>query len=106
MKKDGQDVQEEAKAAPLDLIRALLQDQFYHFWDLATIQLNAGDEIEYYFEVWDNDGVHGPKSARSTSSVFKAPSVQELAKENESRNKSLKEDLSESIKKAKDLQKT
>ena len=105
LKKDGQDAQEEAKAAALGFNKGVTQDQFYHFWDLATIQLNAGDEIEYYFEVWDNDGVHGPKSARSTSSVFKAPSVQELAKENESRNKSLKEDLSESIKKAKDLQK-
>lgn len=105
LRKEGQDVQEAPIVSALPLSKGLAQDQFYHYWDLANIKVNAGDEIEYYFEIWDNDGVHGPKSARSNSSIFKAPSLQELAKESDSRNKSLKEDLSESIKKAKDLQK-
>ncbi|MBL7924491.1 MAG: DUF4175 domain-containing protein, partial [Bacteroidia bacterium] len=105
LKREGQDVNEEIKAAAIPLNRNVSQDQFFHFWDLSTVQLKAGDELEYYFEVWDNDGVQGAKSARSASGVYKAPSLSELAKENESKNKALKEDLSESIKKARDLQK-
>lgn len=105
LKREGQDVNEEVTATPIAFNKGVSQDQFFHFWDLATIGLKAGDEIEYFFEVWDNDGVHGSKSARSSSAVYKAPSLQELAKENEERNKELKEDLSESIRKAKELQK-
>lgn len=105
LKREGESVNEEAIGAPLSFNTGLTQDQFYHFWDLSSVNLKAGDELEYYFEVWDNDGVQGPKSARSVSSVYKAPSLQELAKENESQNKALKEDMSESIKKAKALQK-
>ncbi len=105
LKREGQSVNEEVIAAALPLNKGLSQDQFFHFWDLSDINLKAGDELEYFFEVWDNDGVHGPKSVRSISNVFKAPSLQELAKENESRNKALKEDMAESIKKAKELQK-
>ncbi len=106
LKREGQSVQEDLVANPVPFNKGLSQDQFFHFWDLSTIQLKAGDEIEYYFEVWDNDGVQGSKSARSVSNVFKAPSLQELARENEAQNKALKDDMSESIKKAKELQKT
>ncbi|MBK9402166.1 MAG: DUF4175 domain-containing protein [Bacteroidetes bacterium] len=105
LKREGESVNEEAIAAAISFNKGLSQDQFFHFWDLGAVSLKAGDELEYYFEVWDNDGVQGPKSARSVSNVFKAPSLQELAKENESQNKALKEDMSESIKKAKELQK-
>ncbi len=105
LKREGQDVREEAISTALPLNKGLNQDQFFHFLDLSEVKLKAGDEIEYYFEVWDNDGVHGAKSTRSVSQVYQAPSLQELAKENEERNKALKDDLSESIKKAKELQK-
>lgn len=105
LKREGELVNEEPLFQALSLNKGNTQDQFFHFWDLATIGLKAGDEIEYYFEVWDNDGVQGSKSTRSVSSVFKAPNLQELSKENESRNKALKDDLSESIRKAKALQK-
>ncbi|MFM1745958.1 MAG: hypothetical protein RLZZ630_1895 [Bacteroidota bacterium] len=105
LKRAGQSVNEASQDSPIAFNRGSTQDQFFHFWDLATVGLQAGDEIEYYFEVWDNDGVQGPKSTRSTSGLFKAPSLQELAQENENRNKALKEDLSESIRKAKALQK-
>lgn len=105
LKREGITVNDEIIPAALVINKGVTQDQFFHFWDLSTIGLKPGDELEYYFEVWDNDGVTGAKSARSASSLFKAPSLQELARENEERNKALKEDLSESIRKAKALQK-
>src|SRR6185369_12918384 len=49
------------------------QDQFFYYWDVSTVNVAAGDEIEYYFEVTDNDGLAGGKSTRSQSQVFKAP---------------------------------
>jgi hypothetical protein len=105
LKRAGQSSNEPIQEYPISFNRGSTQDQFFHFWDLAGTGLQAGDEVEYYFEVWDNDGVQGPKSTRSTSGFFKAPSLQELAKENENRNKALKDDLTQSIRKAKALQK-
>ncbi len=81
------------------------QDQFFHYWDLAKVNLQPGDELEYYFEVSDNDGVNGNKSSRSQSNIFKAPTDRELAEDKDKKNKELKDDLSEGLSKAKKLQK-
>ena len=46
---------------------------FFHHLNLDSLGVLPGQELEVYFEVWDNDGFHGPKSKRSTTfSYFKA----------------------------------
>lgn len=85
--------------------RASNQDHFFYAWDLNTLNITSGDAVEYYFEVWDNDGVHGAKSARSQKMIFKAPTRQEIAENTEKNNSKIKEELKETIQEAKDLQK-
>lgn len=80
-------------------------DQFFYYWDLANVNIGAGDEIEFYFEVADNDGLTGPKTTRSQTQVFKAPSLKEIEENKEKNNESIKNDLKESIAQAKSLQK-
>ena len=79
--------------------------EFFHFKDFGTLGLKPGDEIDYYFEVWDNDGVNGSKSSRSTRKSFKAPSLDELNKDRKETSESVKEKLEQSIKDAAELQK-
>ncbi len=105
IKRDGQEVSEQPLSTPITINRNATSEQFYHYWDLSALEIKPGDELEYYFEVWDNDGVQGPKSARSQSNVFKAPSTNELAKDADDKNKALKDDLEASMNKAKELQK-
>lgn len=81
------------------------QQMFYHYWDLSMINLLPGDKLEYYFEVWDNDAVNGRKSARSNMMYFRIPSLKELADRNDKNNEKIKDQLEESIKDAKQLQK-
>lgn len=52
--------------------------RFYHMLDLRAIDLKAGDEIVYYFEVFDNDGVNGPKRSISNRFVYQVPKSEEL----------------------------
>jgi hypothetical protein len=85
--------------------KSALQDQFFHFWDLSSINLNPGDEIEYFFEVWDNDGVNGSKASRTEKHVFKAPTLKEIAQNTSQKNQEIKKDLQSSLKDAKQLQK-
>jgi len=81
------------------------QDQFFHFWNLAPLNIESGDEIEYYFEVWDNDGINGRKSSRSSKMVFKAPTLNELSEQTKKNNEEIKNDLQQSINSAKNIKK-
>ena len=85
--------------------KAVTKDQFYHYWDMNELGVSPGDQIEYYFEVWDNDGVTGSKSTRSQKMIFKAPTLKELDLNTDKNNNKIKEDLVESINQAKDVQK-
>ena len=80
------------------------QDQYYHYWDMNNAQIHSGDELEYYFEVWDNDGLNGPKAARSQAMVFKAPTVQEIEENTKKSNEDIKDMLEKSIQQAHKLQ--
>lgn len=80
-------------------------DLFYYSWDLSSLNIESGDNIEYYFEVWDNDGVNGSKSTRSEKKLYKAPTLKELSQENEKKSDEIKKDMQQSIKDAKALQK-
>lgn len=80
-------------------------DQFFHFWDLDALGLLPGDEISYYFEVWDNDGVNGSKSTKSALRSFKTRSIDERNAQTSKNNSDIKKNLSESIDEAKQIQK-
>lgn len=80
------------------------QQQFYHGWDLYDLVLLPGDRIEYWFEVWDNDGVNGSKSTRSAAQVFAAPSLKELAEKQAVQSEAIKSEMRDHIREAQDLQ--
>ena len=46
------------------------QQQFNDYFDLSTVQIEPGEEIIYYFQVWDNDAVSGPKSTQSQKKIL------------------------------------
>jgi hypothetical protein len=97
------DKQPSSVAIPVS--KTLNQDQFFHSWNLGEMSISAGDQVEYYFEIWDNDGVHGNKVTRSQRMVYKAPTLKEIAQNADQKNKEIKTDLEQSIKQAKELQK-
>lgn len=88
----------------LNLQPATTRQSFFHFEDLGGLRLLPGDKLEYWFEVWDNDGVNGSKSARSASRYFEAPTLKELADKQDKQGEAIKEELRESIRQAQGLQ--
>ncbi len=80
-------------------------DEFFHFWNLEALNINPGDEIAYYFEVWDNDGVNGRKSAKTSLKTFKSKTIDERNADASKSNKEIKKNLSESISEAKQIKK-
>ncbi len=73
-------------------------------FDVRELTLQPGDEVTYYFEVYDNDAVNGSKSARTNLMQFNMPSEEELEEKEEKNNEDIKEDLKESIKESKKIQ--
>ncbi len=80
------------------------QNYFYYF-NATTFSLQPGDKIEYYFEVFDNDGVNGSKASKTSVMVYKAATLDEINENASKNNSEIKKDLEESISKAKQLQK-
>ena len=78
---------------------------YFYFFNAANFNLQPGNNVEYYFEVWDNDGVNGAKSAKTQTMLFKAPSIDDINKATDKNNSEIKKDINDEIKKAKDLQK-
>lgn len=106
-KLNGEDslITKRSEIKPVTINNSLTQQEFYFFYDFSDIATEPGDEFEYYFEVWDNDGVNGSKATRSEKLVYKLPSREELEDQTEESNKQIKNDLTESITEAKKLQK-
>lgn len=52
--------------------------EFNYSTDLSDIVIEPGDKLVYYFEVWDNDAIHGPKSATSQQFELQVPTEKEL----------------------------
>lgn len=54
--------------------------QFTHYFDVGTLRLSPGQQVNYFVEVWDNDAVNGSKSRRSQIMSWKAPALYEMDK--------------------------
>ena len=93
------------KSTDIPFNRNFVKNVFFWTMNFSDLQLNPGEEVEYWFEVWDNDGINGAKSARSNRKIFKAPTLDEIYKQQDDKNTNLKTNLKETIKDAKQLQK-
>ncbi|MGB1076000.1 MAG: DUF4175 family protein [Flavobacteriales bacterium] len=76
---------------------------FVHRWDMKDIGVLPGDVVEYWFEVFDNDAVNGPKSTRSKVWVHSTPTADEIKKERKETGEALTEDLEQRLEDAQDL---
>ena len=72
-----------------------------NFYDLA---LKPGDEIEYYFEIKDNDGVNGAKSTLSSKVQFQLPDKSKIDSLMEQSGENVKNQMASALNKSKDLQ--
>ena len=70
---DGKPQQSFVKNIPID--KKDTRTSFYYSIDIDTLTLYRGDEIKAYFEIFDNDGINGPKSRRSEVFYLMLPST-------------------------------
>ncbi len=61
-------------SAGIAVNRSATSQNFVYNWSLDSLKLGPEDQLEYFVQVWDNDGVNGPKSSRSNALNFTIPS--------------------------------
>ncbi len=93
------------KVMELPISLTATQQQFFHALDMDSLELQPGDQVIYHFEIWDNDAVNGSKRSKSQEMVFKAPTMDEIEKKTDQDNEKIKDDMENSIREAKELQK-
>ena len=63
---------------PVPFDKSGTRSSFFYSVDADSLSLGSGGAMEAYFEVWDNDSFHGPKSKRSEVFVFMPPTASTL----------------------------
>ena len=91
------------KAVKADLSTS--QSGFFYFWNLKETGIKPGDAVTYYFEVADNDGVNGPKIARTPERSLVIPDAAVLAEQLNAGTQAVKEKMISAIKLAGQLEK-
>ncbi len=72
-------------------------------WDLTEYNLFPGDELTFVLEVFDNDALHGPKSAQSQTFVIQYPSLVDLLSHLSKVEEKQKEDLGNLVEQQKQI---
>ena len=91
----GEGIQEErvpvsgpaGKRTEYDYVMDLRQD----------IQLAPGDQLTYYFEVRDNDGVNGSKRSKTSLMTFRMPTREEMDERAEENDSQIKDQLQKAL---------
>ena len=95
--------EEPTQTIPLTLTKGR-QANYDYLFDVNQIKLEPGDEITYYFEVFDNDAIAGSKSSRTNLMIYNEPTQEEVEEKIEDNKAQIKDNLEKSIKDAKKLQ--
>ena len=80
------------------------QTQYDYSWDISNLNLEPGDEVQYYFEVFDNDGVNGSKSARTGLMSYKMPTLDDFRQQQADNSEEIKKDLEKALKESLKIQ--
>ncbi len=87
------------------IIYSELASDVPYLWDLNKVDISPEDKYEYYFEVYDNDRISGPKSAKTSTMTVRLPSLEEVLKQADQSQDKMEKDLDKIVKQAEDVKK-
>lgn len=93
----------EYKSMPIGIQGGSVAQNFYYEMDLKSLNLKPSEQVEYFSQVWDNDGVNGAKSAKTQVYQFKLPNETELRDEIDKNAQKTTSQLDKTLQKAKEL---
>ncbi len=76
-----------------------------YLWDLNKIGISPEDKYEFYIEIFDNDIISGPKSARTEALTVRLPSLDEILQSAKDAQKQIEKELEKALKQADQIRK-
>lgn len=92
-------------SVPVKFDKPAAQSSFFYLWKLKEIGLKPGEEIAYYFDVADNDGVFGAKHTQSATLTYKLASKEESIEKIEETSQAIKQKMQSAIRQTDKIQK-
>lgn len=88
---------------PVSFMKNLNTQEFYFSFDFDEFAGTDKTEINYYFEVFDNDNLSGPKSTRSSRLIYRIPDLNTIFDYNREVSQSVNNDLKKAEKIASEI---
>jgi len=100
-----QNLLEQNKTIDVHFVRNATIQDFYFNFDAGSLNMHPGYSMDYFFEVKDNDGVNGPKAAKTHTVTFRLKTMDEINKEIAQGNEQAKSSMDDLAKEAANLAK-
>ncbi len=78
---------------------------FDDVFKVGELDLQPGEQVNFYFQVYDNDAVNGHKSSRTQIMSIAKPTMEEYEQQEEENEKTITSNLEEAFKQNKELKK-
>ena len=98
-------VQDEFTSVDIALDKKNREQQVDYVWNLTQLKPAVNDVYSFYLEIFDNDNVTGPKSARTQIINVRVPSLDEILSEADKTQDNIQDEMKETLKEAEELKK-
>ena len=98
--------QSEFSLIEIPISKSLLELDINYVWNLTQMYLAVDDVVTFYLEIFDNDFVSGPKSARTQSLTIRVPSLDEILNDADQLQAQSESDLEQTLRETEELKKT
>jgi hypothetical protein len=82
-----------------------IESEVNYIWNLSRINPGIRDVVNYYLEIFDNDNISGPKSAKTSSFNIRIPALEEILAKADHTQQKAETDMKEVLKEAEELKK-
>jgi len=90
----------------LPVNKELTSQAFFFNYRFDNSVLSPGETVWYYFEIWDNDGIHGAKCTKSEMRKFRTLSVDEIIDNTLKKSEKVETGIEKSLSESKAIKKS
>ncbi len=96
-------VQKDFNSLDIPINKNQTEQDISYIWNLTPLELTSEDVVMYYLEVYDNDVISGPKSAKTQTFAIRVPSLNEILAAADKSHEHAKQELDETYQQAEEL---
>lgn len=93
----------EFRQKELPIISSDLSQEIPYVWDLNELAITPEDQYEFYIEIFDNDIISGPKTAKTNTLTLRLPALSEVLDQTDRSQELIQAELSKALEEAEKL---